>query len=139
MSGTWGARPDWDGNDGPCNLANIASSIPIEEAECNYSVRVDRHGLVCDTGGAGQFRGGMAIEREWALLAGKADLLIRSDRRDHLPYGLASGQDGAPAISALHHVDGSEGILPVMISTQIKQSERTDHRQPGAGGHDDPF
>lgn len=139
MSGTWGARPDRDGNDGLCNLANIASNIPIEEAECNYPVRVDRYGLVCDTGGAGQFRGGMAIEREWTLLAGEADLLIRSDRRDHLPYGLSGGQDGAPSISVLHHRDGSEEILPVMISTQIKESERLYHRQPGAGGHGDPF
>ena len=34
MSGTWGARPDRDGNDGLCNPANVASNIPIEQAEC---------------------------------------------------------------------------------------------------------
>jgi len=139
ISGTWGGRPDRDGNDGLCNLANIASNIPIEEAECNYPVRIDRYGLVRDTGGAGQFRGGMAIEREWTLLAGEADLLIRSDRRDHLPYGLSGGRDGSPSISILHHMDGSEEILPVMISTQLKEGERIYHRQPGAGGHGNPL
>ena len=139
MSGTWGARPDRDGNDGLCNMANIASNIPIEEAECNYPVRIDRYGLVRDTGGAGRFRGGMAIEREWTLLDGEADLLIRSDRRDHLPYGLAEGRDGSPSISVLHHADGSEEILPVMVSTRIKADERIYHRQPGAGGHGNPW
>lgn len=139
MSGTWGGRPDRDGNDGLCNLANIASNIPIEEAECNYPVRIDRYGLVRDTGGAGQFRGGMAIEREWTLLAGDADLLIRSDRRDHLPYGLSGGGDGSPSMSILHHMDGSEETLPVMVSTQLKEGERIYHRQPGAGGHGNPL
>ena len=134
-----GARPDRDGNDGLCNLANIASNIPIEEAECNYPVRIDRYGLVCDTGGTGRFRGGMAIEREWTLLDGEVDLLIRSDRRDHLPYGLAEGRDGSPSISVLHHADGSEEILPVMVSTRIKADERIYHRQPGAGGHGNPL
>ena len=33
LSGTWGARPDRDGNDGLCNPANVASNIPIEQAE----------------------------------------------------------------------------------------------------------
>ena len=139
MSGTWGGRPDRDGNDGLCNLANIASNIPIEEAECNYPVRIDRYGLVRDTGGAGQFRGGMAIEREWTLLAGDADLLIRSDRRDHLPYGLSGGRDGSPSMSILHHMDGSEETLPVMVSTHLKEGERIYHRQPGAGGHGNPL
>ena len=45
LSGTWGARPDRDGNDGLCNPANVASNIPIEEAECGYPVRVERYGL----------------------------------------------------------------------------------------------
>ena len=139
MSGTWGGRPDRDGNDGLCNLANIASNIPSEEAECNYPVRIDRYGLVRDTGGAGRFRGGMAIEREWTLLEGEADLLIRSDRRDHLPYGLSGGQPGSGSLSVLYATDGSETLLPVMVSTRIKKNERLYHRQPGAGGHGSPF
>jgi N-methylhydantoinase B/oxoprolinase/acetone carboxylase alpha subunit len=73
-----------------------------------------------DTGGAVRFRGGMAIEREWTLLEGKADLLIRSDRRDHLPYGLSGGQSGSSSV--LHATDGSKTILPVMVSTRIKKT-----------------
>jgi N-methylhydantoinase B len=138
LSGTWGARPDRDGNDGLCNLANVASNIPIEQAECEYPVRIERYGLVRDTGGAGQFRGGLAIEREWLLLSGEAHLAIRSDRRDHRPYGLAGGKPGTPSINRLFHA-GSEEVLPTMISTSMSAGERIYHRQPGGGGFGDPL
>ena len=55
LSGTWGGRPDRDGNDGLCNPANVASNIPVEQAESEYPVRVERYGLVGDSGGAGPF------------------------------------------------------------------------------------
>lgn len=139
MSGTWGARPDRDGNDGLCNPANIASNIPIEEAESNYPVRIEQYGFVRDSGGAGRYRGGMAIQREWTLLQGNASLLIRSDRRDHRPYGLFGGGDGAPSTSVLHHVGGTKEVLPVMVSTTMDAGERLYHHQPGAGGYASPL
>lgn len=138
LSGTWGARPDQDGNDGLCNPSNVSANIPIEEAESNYPVRIERYGLVSDTGGAGRFRGGVAIEREWRLLEGDAKLTIRSDRRDHLPYGLKGGEAGRGSINVLHHADHEE-ILPVMVSTSMRAGERIYHRQPGGGGYGHPF
>ena len=137
MSGTWGARPDRDGNDGLCNPANVASNIPVEQAECEYPIRIERYGLVADTGGAGLYRGGLAIEREWRLLEGEAHLAIRSDRRDHRPYGLYGGKPGTPSINLLRRGDESE-VLPTMISTTMRAGERVYHRQPGGGGWGDP-
>ena len=138
MSGTWGARPDRDGNDGLCNPASVASNIPIEEAECNYPVRIERYGLVRDSGGPGRFRGGLAVEREWRLLEGEAHLAIRSDRRDHLPYGLYDGQPGGGSINILHSGEDEE-VLPTMISTRMAAGQRLYHRQPGGGGWGDPL
>ncbi len=138
LSGTWGARPDRDGNDGLCNPANVASNIPIEQAEAEYPVRIERYGLVRDSGGPGQFRGGLAIEREWQLLSGEAHLAIRSDRRDHLPYGLAGGKPGTGSTNILCRPSGEE-ILPTMISTAMKAGERLYHRQAGGGGWGDPL
>lgn len=136
LSGTWGARPDRDGNDGLCNPANVASNIPIEQAECEYPVHIACYGLVRDSGGTGKFRGGLAIEREWRLLSGEAHLAIRSDRRDHLPYGLRGGKTGTPSINILYHADSKE-VLPTMISTTMKAGERIYHRQAGGGGWGD--
>jgi len=138
MSGTWGARPDRDANDGLCNIASIGSNIPVEQAEVEYPVRIERYGYVRDSGGPGQFRGGLSIEREWTLLASEAHLAIRSDRRDHLPYGLQGGHPGTASINILHHTDGrGPEVLPTMISTSMQNGERIYHRQAGGGGFGD--
>ena len=139
MSGTWGARPDRDGIDGLCNPANVASNIPIEQAESEYPVHIERYGYVTDSGGAGKFRGGLGLEREWRLLSGEAHLAIRSDRRDHLPYGLYGGKSGRGSLNILHHTDGEEEILQTMISTSMETDERIYHRQAGGGGWGDPL
>ena len=138
LTGTWGARPDRDGNDGLCNICNIASNIPVEQAECEYPIRIERYGLVRDSGGAGKFRGGMSVEREWTLLDGDAHLAIRSDRRDHPPYGLQGGGNGTPSNNILRHADSDE-VLPTMISTRMKTRETIYHKQPGGGGHGNPL
>ena len=138
LSGTWGGRPDRDGNDGLCNPANVASNIPVEQAESEYPVRVERYGLVGDSGGPGRFRGGLAIERSWRLLDGQAHLAIRSDRRDHLPYGLYGGGSGTASTNTLYR-DGEAETLPTMISTTMTAGEVIYHRQAGGGGWGDPL
>ncbi len=138
LTGTWGGRPDRDANDGLCNPINVASNIPIEQAEAEYALRIKRYGLVGDSGGAGKYRGGLAVEREWELLEGETHLAIRSDRRDHPPYGLSSGRPAKGSISVLQHADGEE-VLPIMISTTMKVGESLHHRQAGGGGWGDPL
>jgi N-methylhydantoinase B len=135
--GTWEARPDRDGNDGPRNPANVAANIPVEQAGCDYPIRIERYGFVRDSGGVGRFRGGLAIEREWRLLSGEAHQGIRSNRRDHLPYGLCGGRPGTPSINVLHQADGPEA-LPTMMSTRMRAGEHLYHRQ-ASGGHGDPL
>lgn len=138
MTGTWGGRPDRDGNDGLCNPINVASNIPVEHAETEYPLRIRRYGLVGDSGGAGKYRGGLAVEREWELLEGETHLAIRSDRRDHLPYGLYSGKPGTGSLTTLTR-DGDQEVLPVMISSTLKEGDVLYHRQPGGGGWGDPL
>ena len=100
--------------------------MPVELAEAQYPVHVERYGFVRDSGGAGKYRGGVAIEREWRLLSGEANLTIRSGRRDHLPYGLQGGGPGTPSNNILFQADGDQ-VLPTMVSTTIKASERIYH------------
>ena len=138
LAGTWGARPDRDGNDGLCNPANIASNIPIELAECEYPVRIERYGLVQDSGGAGQYRGGLAIERSWRLLGDEANLTIRSDRRAYPPYGLAGGEAGASSSNMLQRAE-TRVSLPTMVATGMCHGELIHHQMPGGGGWGDPL
>jgi len=139
LSGTWGGRPNRDGNDGLCNPANVASNIPIEQAESEYPIRIETYGLVCDSGGAGRFRGGMAVVREWRHLGNsEASLVIRSDRRQHRPYGLHGGHPGAPSNNILRTAN-LQTVLPTLISTVIQPGEVIFHQMAGGGGWGDPM
>src|SRR6185437_14089603 len=93
--GTWGGTPEADGNDGLTNPASLAANIPVEVAESEYPIVVERYGLVPDSCGAGLHRGGLAIERVWRCLTPRTSLIVRSDRAKHPPYGLAGGAAGA--------------------------------------------
>jgi N-methylhydantoinase B len=67
-----------------------------------------------------------------------AQLTIRSDRRDHLPYGLAGGKPGCGSLNVLRHSDNSEEVLPVMISRGMAPGDTLHHRLAGGGGWGDP-
>jgi N-methylhydantoinase B len=137
--GTWGGTPVWDGNDGLTNPASLAANIPIEVAESEFPVVVERYGLVPDTGGAGKRRGGLAIERVWRCMTPRTSLIVRSDRADRPPYGLAGGGEGAPSSNVLLRPDGTEETLPAMFSITIEAGDVYVHRTAGGGGWGDPF
>jgi N-methylhydantoinase B len=137
--GTWGGTPVCDGNDGVTNPASLAANIPIEVAESEYPIVVERYGLVPDTGGAGRYRGGLSVERVWRCLTPDTSLIVRSDRARHAPYGLAGGAPGATSVNLVVHPDGSEERLPAMFSTMIGAGDVYLHRMAGGGGWGDPF
>ena len=92
-----------------------------------------------DTGGAGEHRGGLAIERIWRCLTPRTSLIVRSDRADRPPYGLAGGAEGGRSSNILIHPDGSEEVLPAMFSTTIEAGDVYAHRMAGGGGWGDPL
>ena len=140
VSGAWGGRPDRDGIDGLANLAANQSNQPIEMIESDNPIEVVHYGLVKDSGGPGKYRGGMASSREWRLVADEAVFTIRSDRRAHLPYGVAGGKSGTPSWNILNP-GPNQKILPVLPreSTQLRQGDSVRHILPGAGGYGDPL
>lgn len=139
VCGTWGATATHDGNDGLSNPCSTAANIPVEVAEAEYPILVERYGLVPDSGGAGQFRGGMAIERAWSVRSGPASLVIRSDRAISAPFGVHGGGSGANSQNLLGGRDAGPRPLPPMISTSIGPGEVFIHRTAAGGGWGDPL
>jgi N-methylhydantoinase B len=139
VTGTWGATPEADGNDGLANPCSVAANIPVEVAESEFPIVVERYGLVPDSGGAGRHRGGLAIERVWRCLTDDTSLIVRSDRRAHAPYGLAGGGSGATSVNVLQRPDGTEEELPPMFSTTIGAGDVYVHRTAAGGGFGDPL
>ncbi len=136
--GTWGGTPEDDGNDGVTNPASLAANIPVEVAESEFPIVIERYGLVPDSGGAGKHRGGLAVERVWRCLTPDTSLIVRSDRAAHPPYGLQGGEPGALSSNLLIHADGTEETLPSMFSTTIQPGDVYVHRTAGGGGWGDP-
>jgi N-methylhydantoinase B len=137
IAGTWGGRPTKDGNDGVANPCGVISNIPAELAELSYPVRIERYGLVPDSGGAGKSRGGLAIIREWRFLGEEATLSIRSDRRKFPPYGLQGGLPGAPSWNILNP-DGEARVLETKPTLGLKHGDVVRHVTAGGGGFGDP-
>ena len=137
--GTWGGTPTWDGNDGLTNPASLAANIPIEVAESEFPIVIERYGLVPDTGGAGEHRGGLAIERVWRCLTPDTSLIVRSDRADRPPYGLAGGGPARRRATSSSIPTGREETLPAMFSITIGEGDVYVHRTAGGGGWGDPF
>jgi N-methylhydantoinase B len=135
LSGAWGGQADHEGQDGVPNVGANVSNIPVEMLEAALPVRVERYGYVTDTGGAGEHRGGMALEREYTFLCDSV-LSVRSDRRTILPYGIGAGRPGTASDNRL--TSGGEEIrLPSKFSRPVVAGDRFYHRTAGAGGWGD--
>ncbi len=138
--GTWGARAGKDGLEGVSNpLANL-SNTPVELVEADLPLEVVRYELVPDSGGAGRFRGGLAFLREFRLLAERAVLTIRSDRRTHPPYGLSGGGAGGASENTVRSGGATEALpgMP-MAASQLRKGDVYRHVSAGGGGSGSPF
>ena len=138
--GTWGAAATHDGQEGVPHMGANQSNVPIEMIEANLPLRIRQYGIASDTGGAGRFRGGNALIREYELLAETAVFSLRSDKRDFPPHALAGGEPGHGPVNLLRS-GGVETTLPVLVTDGISLS-RGDvffHMTPSGGGYGDPF
>jgi 5-oxoprolinase (ATP-hydrolysing)/N-methylhydantoinase A len=136
--GTWGGRPVADGNDGLANPCASMANVPVEVAESEWPIVVERYALVADSGGAGRHRGGLAVERVWRAVAPDTVLHVRSDRQVHLPYGLAGGGPGTASANTIRRADGTTERLPPMFATVLQPGDVFHHRMAGGGGWGDP-
>jgi N-methylhydantoinase B len=134
--GVPGGRPHADGADGLATSGRSIANVPVELLERSFPVRVLRYGFCPDTAGVGQFRGGLAIEREWEILAPNVAVTVRSDRRNFPPWGTAGGAKGAPSANKLYtSAEGSTVDLPTKVNRSLQTGDRLWHRTAGGGGY----
>jgi N-methylhydantoinase B len=138
ISGCWGGRPDQDGIEAVTNPSQNLSNTPVEVLERQHPVRIEDYALVPDSGGAGRFRGGLALRRSYRLLADEAVMQLRADRLRFAPYGLDGGDRGAPAGNWLGE-DEARRAIPGKVTMTVRRGQLLTHHQAGGGGHGDPF
>ena len=78
--GPRGGHPFGDGPDGAASPIGNMANTPIESIEANHPLLITRYGYVPDSEGAGKYRGGLGMVREYQVTAEEAMIQIRSDR-----------------------------------------------------------
>ncbi|MEO0327292.1 MAG: hydantoinase B/oxoprolinase family protein [Pseudomonadota bacterium] len=95
-SGGSGARPTQDGMSATAFPSGVMT-MPVEATEHTGPVIIWRKELRVDSGGAGQYRGGLGQYMEVGAAEGhEFDFQAMFDRVNHPPRGRDSGKDGAP-------------------------------------------
>ena len=138
MRGSWGGRPRADGLDGTSLAVSTGSSVPAEIVALEHPVQLDFCGYVTDSCGAGTYRGGMAVMREYRLLAGEASLQYRTERRKFRPYGVQGGHPGSASI-VIWNPDGEARLLPEKGEIRMRRGDVIRFCQSSGGGYGDPL
>ncbi len=135
--GAWGGRAELDGIDGMCGLCVSTANTPCEIIELEYPLRITRYALVQDACGAGRFRGGLAVVRDYQVLRDDTMLQVRSDRATTLPYGLYGGRPGTPSANIINP-GRDERLVPSKFMLQLNAGDVYRCQLAGVGGWGDP-
>ena len=139
IGGGWGAKQDEDGvNVTVCMNDGDTHNGPSEQVENKFPLLVKHYRLRQDSGGAGQFRGGLGAECEVVSLA-KVNYQTRVDRVKHPPWGLAGGKSALGNRIGIRKKDGTEELFPGgKVNMRLDGGESYTLRSGGGGGFGDP-
>ncbi|HEX7115876.1 MAG TPA: hydantoinase B/oxoprolinase family protein [Steroidobacter sp.] len=139
LDGGWGASSRGDG--ASCVIHSAAGdfrNIPVETLENRVPVRINRMQFGVDSGGAGQFRGGLNLVKEYELLADAA-ITLHFDRAKTPQWGLFGGHAGASPKVTVITSDAPEGtIVRKVEQLKLKAGDRFICETGGGGGYGDP-
>jgi N-methylhydantoinase B len=136
--GAWGGRQASDGVDAICSVCISVANTPCEIVELDFPVLIERYGFVQDACGAGEHRGGLALVRDYRLLADRTMVQVRSDRATVLPYGLYGGRPGPPTVN-LVNPGPDQRALPSKFMIWLNAGDRYRCQLAGGGGWGDPL
>ena len=137
-AGGSGGGPRKDGVDVIETDGSNCMNMPVEALELEAPARVHRMSLRTDSGGVGEFRGGMGCVREIEFLTDNIALTHRGERHRHAARGSQGGGDGAKAFSKIVRRDGTEEVVNSKLFTMVHSGERLIVETAGGGGYGDP-
>jgi len=138
IAGGSGAGLASDGVDVIETDATNCMNLPVEALERDAPIRVHRTALRTDSGGAGRFRGGLGIVREYEVLKGEITFTYRGERHFCAAAGASGGGTGGMAQAIIHRADGRKEAIPSKIVTTLQERDRVIIETAGGGGWGDP-
>jgi N-methylhydantoinase B len=137
--GGWGA---WDGADGESALINNVNGslkdIPIEVHETRYPWRINEYRIRPDSGGAGRWRGGNGVIREYEA---QTDLTVSLwfERSRQPAWGLFGGDDAVGPEVIINPGRPDERRILKVNGMRLKKGDIVRCTTGGGGGYGDPL
>jgi N-methylhydantoinase B len=141
--GGYGGRPTQDGanalifiGDGDCH------NEPVEIIETRYPLLVQRHALDTDSAGAGKYRGGFGLIKDYLILAEENVMLAGgNDSKVDPPWGLFGGAKGTTAKYIPFAGTDREHVIDERVNFfgPMAKGDRVSVRSSGGGGWGDPL
>lgn len=138
QGGGAGARHDKDGPDGQDLHLGRFLNTPVEAAEIENPVMIERYEFIPDSGGAGEHRGGLSLRRDTRFLT-DVTWARYSDRQKFKPQGLFGGKEGTKGELVLNPGTAGEQKQKSKGVTKLKAGDVLSIHLPGSGGYGDPI
>ena len=135
IAGGSGAGNGYNGADALHTHMTNTAITDAEILEMRFPVRLWRFAVRSESGGAGKWRGGNGVVREFEFLR-PLTVSILSQHRVEAPYGLAGGSCGQCGEQWLHTSDGASPIrLNGCVQISVLPGDRLIVMTPGGGGY----
>ncbi|MET1412018.1 hydantoinase B/oxoprolinase family protein [Roseibium sp. HPY-6] len=134
----YGARSTADGIDAVYFVAQ--ENYPVEFLEAGYPVTMRAYGIATDSGGAGRYRGGCGIVREYEILAEETMVAIRIDSVKNPPWGIHGGKSGRHGVAVVNPgTDAEIRLDPLSDGNMLKRGDILRIETGGGGGYGHPY
>jgi len=140
FSGGTGARAGKDGVSATAFHLSNCKTAPIEIIESEFPTRVERFEMIADSGGAGEWRGGLGFVRAYRILADEVRFSMRTDKHDIEPFGSSCGLAGGKGACIVDSGTNIEKRLPSRFGDyRLQTNDLVRIERPGGGGLGDPL
>lgn len=140
--GGMGARPRKDGMGGVvgAKLGGFPAHISLETFETRFPWFCYEYSFAPDSGGPGEFRGGLGVIWRIGPEGGPAELTVNTDRIFLSPYGLFGGYPGRHGrVVVTSSAETEEGTETGKGSFAVPEGSTLLLRTPGGGGYGSPL
>jgi N-methylhydantoinase B len=138
LGGGSGGRYYADGSD-TIHVVPDSRNLPTEFTESRFPLVVERLALARDSGGAGEFRGGLGYDKHIRMLRG-AHFMSIADRSILSCWGVAGGRAGAPFKVTIDPGGPAERVMEGLCDAEpVRAGEIIRIETTGGGGWGDPL
>jgi N-methylhydantoinase B len=139
FSGGTGARSGKDGVSATAFHLSNCKTAPIEIIESEFPTRVERFEMIPDSGGAGEWRGGLGFVRDYRILADEVRFSMRTDKHAIAPFGSDDGRAGGKGACVVNSESNDAKHLPSRFGDhRLQYNDTIRVERPGGGGLGDP-